>query len=72
MGKPLIVFGVVLIVIGLILVVSGSLGGRVPFLGRLPGDLHVQRTHGSFYFPLTTSIILSVILTVVLSLLFRR
>ncbi len=72
MGRALMVFGAVLIVVGGILVVSGALGGKVPLLGRLPGDIHIQRDHWSFYFPLTTSIIVSVILTVVLSLLFRR
>ena len=72
LGKLLIGFGVVLIIIGGILVLSGSVGDRVPFLGRLPGDIHIQRGNWSFYFPLTTSILLSVILTLILTLLSRR
>jgi Protein of unknown function (DUF2905) len=71
MGKLLIWLGVLLIVIGGVFVLSGSLGGRVP-IGRLPGDIHVQRGNWSFYFPLTTSIIVSVILTLLLAFLSRR
>ena len=71
MGKLLIGLGVLLIVIGGILVLSGSLGGKVP-VGRLPGDIHVQRGNWSFYFPLTTSILISVILTLLLTFLSRR
>lgn len=72
LGKMLIGFGVLLIVVGGILVLSGSFGGKIPFLGRLPGDIHVQRENWSFYFPLTTSIILSVVLTLILMLFSRR
>jgi hypothetical protein len=72
LGKLLIVFGVVLIVLGGLLAFSGSLTDKVPFLGRLPGDIHVQRGNWSFHFPLGTSIVLSVILSLVLNLLFRR
>jgi Protein of unknown function (DUF2905) len=71
MGKLLIGLGVLLIVIGGVLVLSGSLGGKVP-IGRLPGDIHVQRGNWSFYFPLTTSILISVILTLILTFLSRR
>jgi ribose/xylose/arabinose/galactoside ABC-type transport system permease subunit len=68
MGKLFIGLGVLLIVIGGVLVLSG----KVPFVGRLPGDLHVQRERWSFYFPLTTSILISVILTLVFTFLSRR
>ncbi len=61
-GKLLIVFGVLLALAGLALV----LAGRVPWLGRLPGDIHVQRGNWTFYFPLATSLLLSVVLTLVL------
>ena len=71
MGKLLIGLGVLLIVIGGVLVLSGSLGGKVP-IGRLPGDIHIQRGNWSFYFPLTTSILISVILTLLLTFLSRR
>lgn len=72
MGKLLIVFGVLLIVVGVLLLLSGSLGGRVPFLGRLPGDIHIERGNWSFYFPLTTSLVISVVFTLIVALFSRR
>jgi hypothetical protein len=66
-GKTLIFFGLLLAVVGLLL----TLGSRLPWLGRLPGDIYINRGNFSFYFPLTTSIIVSVIITLVLYL-FRR
>ena len=64
----LIVTGVVLAVVGVIFV----LGPRLPFrLGRLPLDFHYQRDNFSFYFPLGTSILISVVLTLVFALLNR-
>jgi hypothetical protein len=71
-GKVLIGVGVLLVIAGGLLVLSGSLGDRVPFLGRLPGDIHVQRGNWSFYFPLTTSILVSVVLTLLFTFLSRR
>jgi len=67
---PLPSFGKLLVVAGLFLVVLGIVfmaAGKVPFLGRLPGDISIQRDHFSFYFPLTTCLILSL----VFSLFFR-
>ena len=59
--------GRVLLIIGAALVVAGALlyfSGRLPFrLGRLPGDISVEGKHGSFYFPVVTCIVLSVILS---------
>lgn len=72
LGKLLIGLGVCLVVVGALLLLGGAAGGRVPLPGRLPGDLFVQRGNWSFYFPLTTSILLSVVLTLVLMLLSRR
>ena len=71
-GRMLVVLGVVLVVAGCLLWLGGVVGAKVPFLGRLPGDIHVQRGNWSFYFPLTTSILLSLALTLVLALLSRR
>jgi hypothetical protein len=67
-GRMLIVLGVVIALVGGVLV----LAGRVPGLGRLPGDIHVQRGNWTFYFPLGTSIVLSLLLTLVLWLIGRR
>jgi hypothetical protein len=69
-GRMLVVLGVLLVVVGALLWLGGA--GRVPFLGRLPGDFHIQRGNWSFYFPLTTSILLSVVLTLILAFLSRR
>jgi hypothetical protein len=66
-GKLLIVAGIVLVVLGLLF----QLGARLPWLGRLPGDIVIEREHFRFYFPLTTSILISVVLSIVLWLLRR-
>ena len=68
LGRMLLVFGLLIAAVG----VLALLVGRVPFLGRLPGDIAVQRDGWSFYFPLATCILLSLVLTVVLSLFARR
>jgi len=66
-GRILIFIGVGIIILGLLLTVVG----RVPFIGRLPGDIVFRRGNFTFYFPLATSIVLSLLLTVLLWL-FRR
>jgi len=66
-GKILIIFGIVLVVIGLILI----LGDKIPWIGRLPGDIYIKRDRFTFYFPLMTSIIISLLLTLFFSL-FRK
>ncbi|MBI2185902.1 MAG: DUF2905 domain-containing protein [Acidobacteria bacterium] len=65
MGRILIVLGLVLLGVGLLV----NLG--VP-IGRLPGDISIRRGNFSFYFPLTTSIIASILLTLLLMFLSRR
>lgn len=67
MGKALVVAGVVLVIIGAIL--WSGLGRG--WIGRLPGDIHYSRGNFSFYFPVVTCILLSVILTLILRL-FRK
>jgi len=67
-GRILIAFGLLITAAGVVLV----LVGRVPWIGRLPGDIHVQRGNFIFYFPLATSLLLSVVLTLVLYFLGRR
>jgi membrane protein implicated in regulation of membrane protease activity len=68
LGKLLIVLGGILIVIGAAIV----LGGKLPWLGRLPGDIYLERRNFTFFFPITTSILISVLLSVVLYILSRR
>ena len=72
LGKLFIGFGVVMIVLGGIFLLLGNIAGKVPWIGRLPGDIYIQRGNWSFYFPLATSILLSVILTLILSFFGRR
>jgi hypothetical protein len=61
-----------MVCLGLILLVAGNLAGKVPWLGRLPGDIHIQRGNWSFYFPLVTCLIVSIVLTLLFSLFGRR
>lgn len=66
-GKALIFAGVVLIVFGIIF----SVGGKIPWLGQLPGDIYVKKGNFTFYFPVVTCLVLSLFLTLVLYI-FRR
>ncbi|TMA91449.1 MAG: DUF2905 domain-containing protein [Deltaproteobacteria bacterium] len=66
-GKALIYLGILLVVVGVIFL----LGGKIPWLGHLPGDLTIEREGYTFYFPLTTCILISVIISLVLYF-FRR
>ena len=68
-GKLLIVFGAALLAVGAVLAYGVKLPAR---LGRLPGDIIVRRENFTFYFPLATSLLVSVILSLVLWLWGRR
>jgi hypothetical protein len=67
-AKLLILCGVVLALLGGLLL----LAGKVPFLGRLPGDIVIRRENWSLYVPLTTSLVISIVLTVLVALFSRR
>ncbi len=67
-SRYIILAGIVLIIVGGL--VYGAAKLNIP-IGRLPGDIHIEGPNGSFYFPLVTCIILSVVLTVVLNLIGR-
>lgn len=67
LGKLLFIVGLVLVVIGAVLWKTGGLGG----LGRLPGDIAIQKGNSSFYFPIVTCLLISAVLTL-LGWLFRR
>jgi hypothetical protein len=67
LGKTLIFVGLLLVVVGLVF----YFGGKIPWLGRLPGDITVERERFTFYFPLATCLIISAIITLVLYF-FRR
>jgi len=70
LGKFIAVIGVIITLLGLVM-----WSGFAPkWLGRLPGDIRIEREHSSFYFPIVTCIVLSIVLSLLLSLLsiFRR
>ena len=65
MGKMLILMGIFLILLGILV----TLGLKIPWIGKLPGDIIIKKEQFSFYFPLTTCIIISIILTLLFYLL---
>jgi len=67
LGKVLVIVGIVFVVLGLFLI----LGDTIPWIGKLPGDIIIKRERFSFYFPIVTCIIISLILTLLFSL-FRK
>jgi len=62
LGKALVMVGIALVVLGL------ALAGKLPFLGRLPGDIRIQRDGFVFYFPLTSMLLVSLVLSLILTL----
>jgi len=64
MGKMLIIAGIVMIVAGLFI----QFGPRIPWLGKLPGDIRIEGKSGSFYFPIVTCIVISILLSILLNL----
>jgi hypothetical protein len=68
LGRLLILAGALLIIVGVALLVAP----RIPWLGRLPGDLRIERPRFRLYFPLATSLLVSVVLTILLNLFARR
>jgi len=67
-GRMLIFIGLILLIIGFLL---GNIG-KIPFLGKLPGDILIQKKNFTFYFPITTCIVLSILLTLILSFICRK
>lgn len=64
LGRMLMIAGGVLLGLGALF----TLGGRIPWLGRLPGDIVIERENFRFYFPLATSIVISILLSLVAAL----
>jgi hypothetical protein len=67
-GKSIIFIGIVLIIVGILMTVAD----KVPGVGKLPGDIFIKKENFSFYFPLTTCILLSVILSAIMYLLGKK
>lgn len=68
LGKFFIIFGIIFLIIGILLLIST----KIPFLGKLPGDILIKRDNFTFYFPLATSILLSIIITIIINILLRK
>lgn len=68
LGKTILILGGVLILVGFILTFSP----KIPFLGKLPGDFLYKKDGFTFYFPIATSIIISIVLTILLNIFFRK
>jgi hypothetical protein len=67
--------GIMLVVLGLFIVLGGIVvmyADKIPYIGRLPGDINIHGKGWSFHFPIVTGLILSVILSLILNLFFRR
>lgn len=65
LGKVLIYAGIFLLVLGVLF----FFGDKIPFLGKLPGDIYIKRKNFTFYFPIVTSILLSLIISLIIYLL---
>ena len=68
LGKAVLVSGILIAAVGLVLI----FGDKIPYLGKLPGDIFVRKKGLTFYFPVVTSIILSLILTLILYLISKK
>ncbi len=68
MGKLFILIGLVFVAVGLLLVFVN----KVPFLGRLPGDIYIKKENFTFYFPIATSILISLVLSFLFFIFSRR
>lgn len=68
MGRTLIIIGLVIAAAGAAL----TFGPKMPWLGNLPGDIHIRRENFSFHFPIATSLLISLVLTLILNWFFRR
>lgn len=68
LGKTIILIGVLLVIIGVLI----TFFEKLPFgLGRLPGDIYIKRDNFTFYFPLATSIVLSIVLSLIFIIISR-
>lgn len=66
-GRLLLVVGAAFILLGL----AFTMAGRLPLLGRLPGDIHLRRGQAEIYLPLATCLLLSLLATLILNLIWR-
>ncbi len=67
-GKTLVIIGIIFAIAGLVL----TFGSKIPYIGRLPGDIRIEKDNFKFYFPITTSIIISILLSIILNLFNKK
>jgi len=67
LGRFLILAGIFIAILGLVL----AFANKVPFLGRLPGDIFVQKGSFQFYFPIVTGLVISLALTIIVNIIIR-
>ncbi|HDL19904.1 MAG TPA: DUF2905 domain-containing protein [Nitrospirae bacterium] len=67
-GKLVFIAGLLIALIGIVLMLSG----RIPWIGRLPGDIMIKKKNFTFYFPLATSILVSIVLSLILLFFSKR
>ncbi|MCM8779573.1 MAG: DUF2905 domain-containing protein [Candidatus Omnitrophica bacterium] len=67
-GKILILFGSVIVIAGVLFVFMH----KIPFLGKLPGDIYIERKNFTFYFPIATSIVISIILSFIIRIFLHK
>jgi hypothetical protein len=65
MGKMLVIIGIAIVILGIII----QINGKIPFLGRLPGDISIQKKNFQFYFPLTSSLLISALITLIIMII---
>jgi hypothetical protein len=65
-GKIVIIIGVIVVIAGLLIYFFGN---RLNFLGRLPGDIRIEKSNSSFYFPIVTCLLLSVVITLIVRII---
>lgn len=68
LGKIILVMGIFLVVFGSLILLSP----KIPFIGRLPGDILIKQDNFTFFFPIASSIVISLIITIILNLLLGR
>lgn len=68
LGKSLILLGILFIGMGLLF----TLGGKIPWFGRLPGDIMVKKENFTFYFPIATCVLISIVISLILFLFSRK
>jgi len=68
LGKSIVTLGIVLIIVGMLMTVAG----KIPGLGKLPGDIFIKKENFSFYFPLTTCILISILFSIVMYFLGKK